>query len=143
MKPSTISRRIHRVGKGALQLSASTPASRCRTVTGLAGSPDVSHALSCAASCLLSDSHESREGPILRTHPRSVAGPPGFEPGTLPQDRAVLGSFRVASLGFEKPRGKSITDTYTAPPMLFLTELRAPTLRIPDVIKSILHSLPL
>jgi hypothetical protein len=69
-----------------------------------------------------------------------VAGPPGFEPGTPTQDQHMVAWF--FSGGFPKvlvPRGKSITDAYIAPPMLYLTELRARSVRIPDVIKSVLH----
>ena len=68
-----------------------------------------------------------------------MAGPPGFEPGTLPQVGFLAKSFRVASHGFEAPRGKSLNDTYTVSPMLYLirtfflglTELRALAFRNP------------
>ena len=69
-----------------------------------------------------------------------VAGPPGFEPGTRPQVGFLAKAFRVASHGFEAPRGKSLNDADEASPMLYLTELRALTLRLPDVIKSILQA---
>ncbi len=61
---------------------------------------------------------------------QNVAGPPGFEPGTLPQEGLLACFF---SGGFpwvqRMPRGKSVTDTALASPMLYLTELRAP--RVP------------
>ena len=50
----------------------------------------------------------------------SLAGPPGFEPGTLPQVGFLAKAFRVASHGFEAPRGKSLNDTDEASPMLYL-----------------------
>ncbi len=65
-----------------------------------------------------------------------MAGPPGFEPGTLPQER-VARFFSGDFPWFRFPRGKSNIDAVEASPMLYLfrillmdlTELRALFLR--------------
>jgi len=68
--------------------------------------------------------------------PCDMAGPPGFEPGTLPQERVAQffsGDFPWVCI----PRGKSNIDAAEASPMLYLfrillmdlAELRALFLR--------------
>jgi len=78
----------------------------------------------------------------------SLAGPPGFEPGTLPQVGFLAKAFRVASHGFEAPRGKSLNDAsdsvsdalpFQDPEFEDLTELRAPRLPRQLGIKSLLQ----
>lgn len=55
---------------------------------------------------------EPTSNPVVRARPprnlnRRLAGPPGFEPGTLPQDRELSRAFRVASQRFVIPEVKA------------------------------------
>ena len=79
---------------------------------------------------------------------RDMAGPPGFEPGTLPQGRERSRAFRVASQRFVIPEGKSIIDTVSVtdalpfqdPNLMDLTELRALTVTTQTSVKRILQN---
>ena len=74
-----------------------------------------------------------------------MAGPPGFEPGTLPQGRECSRAFRVASKRFAIPQGKSIIDVvdvtdalpFQDPNSMDLTELRALTVTIQTSFKRV------
>jgi hypothetical protein len=77
---------------------------------------------------------------------RDMAGPPGFEPGALPQERKLSRAFRVASRRFVIPQGKSITDADASDALPFqdpdsdLAELRALTVTTHTSFKSLVHS---